>query len=113
MLRRLLLCFSMPPETLAECVAPHLEINDGNSKGGNRGFACTHCDKSYKGSLTRQLAHLLGTKNEGIAICPSISAEDRAELQEAIDSIQNPPGKGSSDGSFMTGHAGMQRMQER
>ena len=102
----------MLPRTLAECVVPHLEIEDGTAKGGNRGFTCTHCDNSYSGSLTRQLAHLLGKKKEGIATCLKISVEDRAKLQESCDSIQNQPGKGSSDGSILHGHAGMQRIEE-
>ena len=81
MLRSTPLCLDMLPSTLTECVAPHLEIEDSIAKGGNRGFTCTHCEKSLKGSLTRQLAHLLGKKGEGIAICRGISDEDRADLQ--------------------------------
>ena len=33
----------MPPATLDELVAPHLELGDGTSKGGNKAFTCVHC----------------------------------------------------------------------
>ncbi len=72
----------MPPNTLAEAVAPHLEFQDGCIKGGNRTFVCTHFDKTYIGLQTRQLAHLLGIKKEGITSCSKISEEDRAGLKE-------------------------------
>ena len=73
----------MPPATLEELIAPHKEIGSGTSKGGNRAFGCIHCDNHFNGSQTRQLAHLLGIKGKGIAVCRSRSIEDRAALQQA------------------------------
>ena len=105
--RNALICSGMIPGTLSEIVANHLEFEDGTSRGGNRGFNCTHCEKSFKGSLTRQLANLLGTRGKGIAICQVITPEDRADLQDACDGLQTPPVGGSSSGSQLTGHAVM------
>ncbi len=108
-LQKAVSCFVMPPATLSEAVAPHIEIEDGSGKGGNRGFTCTHCSNSYQGSLTRQLAHLLGRKNKGIARCQDITPEDRAALQTLCDSIESPAegARGSSSGSFFPReHAG-------
>ena len=70
MLRKAVICITMPPSTIPELVAPHLVIEDGTSKGGNKGFSCVHCDRFYRGSLTRQLAHLLGTKGRALLLVP-------------------------------------------
>jgi len=91
--------YIMPPATLGELLALQLEFEQSTSKGGNRGFTCAHCDTHFIGSQTRQLAHLIGTKGKGIAICKKIPAEDRAALQVACGGIQNRPGKGPSSGS--------------
>ena len=97
----------MPPSTLPEAVAPHYEIEDGTSKGGNRRFTCIHCKESFKGSLTRRLAHLLGPTGEGIAICKKISLEDKEALRNVCDSIQNQAAGGSDSASQPAGNAGV------
>ena len=96
----------MSPSTVDELLAPHLDREDGTSKGGNVPFTCQHCYKLYRGSLTRQVAHLLGQERKGIAICKDISKDTRRALQEAYDSLQSAAG-GSSSGSHFVDHAGM------
>ena len=98
----------MPDIPIDELVAPHLEFaDDGSSKGGNRGFTCVNCENHYTGSLTRQLAHLLGTKTKGIAACKCILQEDRCALQAAWDRIRKLRSDGSGHGSLYDSESGM------
>ena len=97
----------MPPATLEELIAPQIEFEDGSSKGGNRGFTCVHCEKRFYGSQTRQIAHLIGIKGKGIAICKKIPVETSEELLEAYDGIQNVPGRGPSSGSRPASETGV------
>ena len=55
----------MPSSDLDALIAAQIEVEKGNSKGGNKGFTCLHCEIRYFGSRSRQLAHLLGTKGKG------------------------------------------------
>ena len=97
----------MPGVPIDELVAPHFEFADGSSKGGNRGLTCVNCEIHYTGSLTRQIAHLLGTKGKGIAACKCISPEDRQALREAWDGIRNMRIGRPSHGSQADNESGM------
>ena len=64
-------------DTLQELARSHIDVH-AKGKGGNTKFTCNYCCKEYTGSLTRQLAHLIGESGQGIAACqdiPSCSAQ--------------------------------------
>jgi hypothetical protein len=106
-LQKVVIGFIMPPATLDDLIAPQIEFEDGNSKGGNRGFTCIHCETRFYGSQTRQIAHLIGNKGKGIAICKKVPVEISKTLREAYDGIQNVPGRGPSSGSRPASETGM------
>ena len=85
----------MPSSDLDDLIAACIEVEKGTSKGGNKGFTCLHCEVRFFGSRSRQLAHLLGIKGKGVAICPKIPVEDKAVLHEAYkgtpDTAENEP----------------------
>ena len=90
----------MPPLTLDELIGSHFTLEAGTSKGGYVGFTCEHCFKSYTGSQTRQIAHLLGTKGKGIAICTAISLEERAAVQDFFSEAVNTAAGGPSSSTW-------------
>ena len=75
----------MPTPDLDALIAAQIELEKGNSKGGNKGFTCLHCEVRYFGSRSRQLAHLLGIRGKGVAACKKISLEDKAVLLQAYN----------------------------
>ena len=97
----------MPPPTLDEIIASHFTLEAGTSKGGNVGFTCGHCFKSYTGSQTRQIAHLLGTKGKGIAICPAICLEERAAVQDFLGEALNSAAGGPSSSTRPESQTGL------
>lgn len=91
----------MPNVTpLRELIAPELEFLDSaTSQGGNRRFVYVHCKSQFNGSQTRQVAHLLGIKNKGIAVCKEIPEVKRLELQAAHEEVlAQAAGPSSSSG---------------
>lgn len=75
---------------LHELLEQHLNFKEGSktSSGGNSAWWCTFCiedkdEKPMQGSLTRQLAHLLGITGQGVRICKKIPAEVQKELAQA------------------------------
>lgn len=65
----------------------HMRFLDKSSKGGNRTFVCINCGNKYNGSQTRQLAHLLGPKGKGIAVCNKINEDARQELLATVKRV--------------------------
>ena len=45
----------MPPDTLGEVIDPHLELEAGTWKGGDKGFTCIHCERHFVGSQSRHI----------------------------------------------------------
>ena len=64
----------MPNATpLEELIASELQFLDSaTAQGGNRSVICVHCKCQFRGSHTRQVAHLLGVKSKGIAVLPEL-----------------------------------------
>ncbi len=89
----------MPSSDLDALIAAQIEVEKGNSKGGNKGFTCLHCEIRYFGSRSRQLAHLLGTKGKGVAACTKIPLEDKAVLLEAYRGTPTPDAPEDEPGS--------------
>ena len=81
----------MPSADLDDLVAACIEVKKGNSKGGNKGFTCLHCENRYFGSHTRIIAHLLGITGKGIAACRKIPLEDRTVLLKAYRGTPDAP----------------------
>ena len=69
-------------ETLQDHARSHIQIH-AKGTGGNTKFTCEHCGKQFTGSLTRQLAHLVGDSGNGIADEEFVPAY---EMQDAADS---------------------------
>lgn len=86
----------------------HMRFLDKSPKGGNRTFVCAYCGNKYNGSQTRQLAHLLGPKGKGIAVCNKIHEEARQDLLAAVNRANgNAAGHGSTCvASIETGQSG-------
>ncbi len=75
----------------------HMRFLDKSSKGGNRTFVCINCGNKYNGSQTRQLAHLLGPKGKGIAVCNKINEDARQELLAIVNRVNgNAAGQAST-----------------
>ena len=84
----------MPSSDLEALIAACIEVEKGNSKGGNKGFTCLHCKVRYFGSRSRQLAHLLCIKGKGVAPCAKIPLEDKEALLEAYRGTRDAPENG-------------------
>ena len=79
-------------ETLHDLARSHIDVH-AKGKGGNTKFTCNHCSKEYTGSLTRQLAHLIGESGVGIAACQDISSDQREGIKiekRALESTAAP-----------------------
>lgn len=85
----------MPSSDLDALIAACIEIEKGNSKGGNKGFTCIHCETRYFGSRSRQLAHLLGIKGKRVAACAKIPLEDNAVLLSCSKGVPSCACQGS------------------
>ena len=76
-------------ETLQDLARSHIQIH-AKGTGGNTKFTCEHCGKQFTGSLTRQLAHLVGESGNGIAACQDIS-DDILKLFQSLKVLPHPP----------------------
>ena len=101
----------MPSSDLDALIAACIEVEKGNSKGGNKGFTCIHCEIRYFGSRSRQLAHLLGIKGKGVAACAKIPLEDKAVLLEAYRGTPDAPENEPCSSSRPVSHTGMNTIE--
>ena len=94
----------MASDTLNEVLGTQYEFLDTTlGRGGNREFKCSHCGQVFKGSQTRQIAHLIGPTGKGIKLCETITMEVQDELRTEINEIIGAsagPGPGSSSQTF-------------
>lgn len=95
-------------ETLQDLARSHIQIH-AKGTGGNTKFTCEHCGKQFTGSLTRQLAHLVGDSGNGIAACQDISDDiregikiEKGSLERAAQSGSKRPLNNSGSGELTT-----------
>ena len=77
------------PASLQELARLHIEVLSKGT-GGNTKFACKCCERSFTGSLTRQLAHLTGTSGSGVAGCkdPDFIQEHRDAVKLEVERLE-------------------------
>ena len=78
---------SSNPGTLQELVLDHIAI-DSRGTGGNVKSTCRHCNKTFTGSLTRQVAHITGRTGSGVAVCKELGEETAAAIQLHVQRLE-------------------------
>lgn len=78
---------SSQPGTLHELVREHIAI-DSRGTGGNVKCTCRHCNKTFTGSLTRQVAHISGRTGSGVAVCKGLDEETAAAIQQHVQRLE-------------------------
>ncbi|KAL0690949.1 hypothetical protein Bca4012_090628 [Brassica carinata] len=64
------------------------KLEKSGAKGSTWKFKCNICNKDRQGSYSRIRAHLLGIKNQGIAICKKVTRSQKAEMQKLEDEFE-------------------------
>uniref|UniRef100_A0A0D3ADA3 BED-type domain-containing protein n=2 Tax=Brassica TaxID=3705 RepID=A0A0D3ADA3_BRAOL len=64
------------------------KLEKSGAKGSTWKFKCNICNKDRQGSYSRIRAHLLGIKNQGIAICKKATRSQKAEMQKLEDEFE-------------------------
>ncbi|CAN6925853.1 unnamed protein product [Brassica oleracea] len=64
------------------------KLEKSGAKGSTWKFKCNICNKDRQGSYSRIRVHLLGIKNQGIAICKKATRSQKAEMQKLEDEFE-------------------------
>ncbi|WZY78464.1 hypothetical protein YC2023_024848 [Brassica napus] len=64
------------------------KLEKSGAKGGTWKFKCNICNEDRQGSYSRIRAHLLGIKNQGIAICKKATRSQKSDMQKLEDEFE-------------------------
>ena len=72
------------------------KLEKSGAKGGTWKFKCNICNEDRQGSYFRIRAHLLGIKNQGIAICKKATRSQKSDMQKLEDEFEKKKNKSGS-----------------
>ncbi|CAG7894958.1 unnamed protein product, partial [Brassica rapa] len=72
------------------------KLEKSGAKGGTWKFKCNICNEDRQGSYSRIRAHLLGIKNQGIAICKKATRSQKSDMQKLEDEFEKKKNESGS-----------------
>ncbi|CAN6880086.1 unnamed protein product, partial [Brassica oleracea] len=72
------------------------KLEKSGVKGGTWKFKCNICNEDRQGSYSRIRAHLLGIKNQGIAICKKATRSQKSDMQKLEDEFEKKKNESGS-----------------
>ncbi|XP_018509953.2 uncharacterized protein LOC108869695 [Brassica rapa] len=72
------------------------KLEKSGAKGGTWKFKCNICNEDRQGSYFRIRAHLLGIKNQGIAICKKATRSQKFDMQKLEDEFEKKKNESGS-----------------
>ena len=76
-------------ETVAAPLCKYVtKLEKASVGGGNVAFKCNYCEKTFKGSYSRDKAHLLKLSKFGIQPCAKVGDEYQNEMQKLEDAYE-------------------------
>ena len=72
------------------------KLEKSGAKGGTWKFKCNICNEDRQGSYFRIRAHLLGIKNQGIAICKKATRSQKSDMQKLEDEFEKKKNESGS-----------------